>query len=158
LISEKEELILGGMGSGRPKTRQRNLVEDCDSLDISFISKYGLTIYPVLAEIENIDGKEFLWINYRKYFFGLCYDLIEYIEILKTYPNFGGERYWLKCPDCHRRVQKIYRPPMKIYFRCRVCHNLMYHSQESNVYDGIRRKMAKAKGMTPRQYDRMVFG
>jgi hypothetical protein len=34
----------------------------------------------------------------------------------------------------------------------------MYQSQESNVYDGIRKKLAKANGMTPLQYDRMVFG
>ena len=34
----------------------------------------------------------------------------------------------------------------------------MYKSQESNVYDGIRKKLAKANGMTPMQYDKMVFG
>ena len=45
---------MGGMGSGRKKSRERDLVEDCDSLDIGFISKYGFTIYPVLAELENI--------------------------------------------------------------------------------------------------------
>ena len=32
---------MGGIGSGRPKTRDRPLVEDCDYLDISIISKYG---------------------------------------------------------------------------------------------------------------------
>ena len=149
---------MGGYGSGRKKTKERDLIENCDSLDISFISRYGFTIYPVLAEIENIDGKEFLWIDYRKYFYGLRYDLVEYIEIEKSIPNFGGERSWLKCPDCHRSVQKIYRPPMKIYFRCRTCHDLMYQSQESDVLDGFRKKMAKMHGMTPKQYEKMVFG
>jgi len=96
--------------------------------------------------------------DYRKYFFGLSSDLAEYIEIVKTSCNFGGARSWLKCNDCHRNVQKIYRPPMKIRFRCRICQDLIFHSQESNCYDGIRRKMAKAKGMTPMQYDRMVLG
>ena len=147
-----------GIGCGRPKTRHREFLEDCDSLDISFISKYGLSICPVWAEIENTDGKEFLRINYRKYFFRLSYDLVEYIEIEETYPNFGGKRYWLKCPDCHRRVLKIYRPPMKINFRCRRCQDLMYQSQKSNVYDSWLRKTAKGSGLTPRQYGRMGFG
>jgi len=55
-------------------------------------------------------------------------------------------------------MQKIYRPSMKITFRCRICYYLMYQSQESNVYDGLRKKMVKTKGLTPKQYDRMVFG
>jgi hypothetical protein len=149
---------MGGPGSGRKKIRERSLIEDCDSLDISFISKYGLTIYPVFAEIENIDGKEFLWIHYNTYLFGPRLHKKVYIEIETTYPNFGGKRYWLKCPDCHRRVQKIYRPPMKINFRCRICHDLMYKSQESNVYDSWLRKKAKGCGLTPKQYGRLVLG
>ena len=79
---------MGGMGSGRKKSMERELIENCDSIDISFISRYGLTIYPVFAEIENIDGKEFLWINYRKYFFGLSYDLVAYIEIEENLSEF----------------------------------------------------------------------
>ena len=50
-----------------------------------------------------------------------------------------------------------YSPPHKTHFRCRKCYDLMYQSQESNVYDGIRKKLAKANGMTPIKYDRMVF-
>ena len=149
---------MGGSGSGRPKTRVRELIENCDSLDISFISKYGWTIDPVLGEIDNIEGKDFFCIYYNKYWYGKRLDLIEYIEITKTYPNFGGERYWLKCPDCDQRVQKIYSFPSKIHFRCRKCYDLRYKSQKSNVYDGIRRKLAKANGMALMQYDRMVFG
>ena len=78
---------MGGLGSGRPKERERDIIENCDSSDIAFISKYELTIYPVLDEIENVDGKEVLWIDYRKYFYGLRYNLIEYIEIEKSIPN-----------------------------------------------------------------------
>jgi hypothetical protein len=142
---------------GRHKTSERTLVEDCDSLDISFISKYGLTIYPVLAEIENVDGKEFLWINYRKYWFRPRLDLTEYIEIEKTFPYFGGQRYWLKCPGCGKRVRKIYRPPLKTHFRCRICFDLKYASQESRVYDGWLRKTANGFGMTPKQYEKTVL-
>ena len=83
---------------------------------------------------------------------------MRYIEIEKTLCNFGGLRCWFKCTGCGKRVRKVYRPCKKILFKCRTCYDLMYRSQKSNVYDGLRRKMAKAKGMTPMQYDRMVFG
>jgi len=159
LISVKGVLPMGGMGSGRKKSRERELIESCDSIDISFISRYGLTIFPILAEIEKVDDKEFLTINYNKYWFGKRLDLIEYIEIEKTPCNFGGSRSWLKCPGCGQRVRKIYSPPSMTYFRCRKnCYNLFYKSQESNCYDGLRRKLATARGMTPKQYDRMIFG
>ena len=148
---------MGGCGSGRRKTRDRTLVEDCDSIDICFISEIGCSIYPILGEIENKDGKEYLLIDYNKYWFGPRLDEIENIELEKTFPHFGGERLWLKCPGCGKRKGKVYRPPPKILFKCRTCYDLMYRSQESNVYDGIRKKLAKANGMSPKQYDRMVF-
>jgi hypothetical protein len=89
---------------------------------------------------------------------GIIIDVHQHIELEKTYPYFGGQRYWMKCPGCFKRVRKIYSPPHKTHFRCRSCYDLMYQSQESNVYDGLRKKLAKANGMTPIQYDRMVFG
>jgi len=149
---------MGGYGSGRKKTRERELIENCDYLDISIISKYGCWLLPTYTEIEHMDGKDYLWIHYNKYLYGPRSSLIKYIEIVKTYPAFGGERLWLKCPGCSKRARKVYRPTSKILFKCRKCYDLMYRSQESNVYDGIRRKLAKANGMTPMQYDRMVFG
>ena len=94
---------MGGDGSGRPKTRERILVEDCDYLDISFISKHGFWFDPVFTEIETLDGKEYLTIYYNKYLFGPRLDLIEHIELEKTYPYFGGERLWLKCPGCGKK-------------------------------------------------------
>jgi hypothetical protein len=149
---------MGGCGSGRQKTRQRTLVEDCDYLDIGFLSKKGFWFDPVFTEIETLDGKEYLSIYYNKYLLGPRLNIIKHIEIEKTSPYFGGERLWLKCPGCDKRVRKVYRPPSKILFKCRTCYDLMYQSQESNCYDGFRRKLAKANGMTSMQYDRMVFG
>jgi hypothetical protein len=149
---------MGGYGSGRPKSRERQLVEDCDYLDISIISKYGFWFDPVFTEITTLDGKEYLSIYYNKYLLGPRLNLIKHIEIEKTSPYFGGERLWLKCLGCGEKKRKVYRPPSKILFKCRTCYDLMYESQESNVYDGIRKKLAKANGMTPIQYDRMVFG
>jgi hypothetical protein len=149
---------MGGCGSGRPKTRDRILVEDCHSIDINEIAKYGWVLYPILGEIENVAGKEYLSIYYDKYWLGERLDLIEHIELEKTYPYFGGERYWMKCPGCGKRVRKIYSPPHKTHFRCRICQDLFYRSQESNVYDGWLRKIAKMHGLTPKKYEKVYFG
>ena len=145
------------MGSGRKKTRYRELIENCQSLDISFLSKHGWTFYPIYAFIENDADKEFLFLDYSINWFRLKLEFIDKMEIDKTYPYFGGQRYWVICNCCGKRVRKLYRPESKTFFKCRECHDLMYQSQESNVYDGLRRKMAKANGLTPRNYEKMVF-
>ncbi len=149
---------MGGMGSGRKKTIDRTLVEDCQSLDICFLSQHGWTFYPIYAFIENEDEKEFLVLDYSINWFRLKLDFIDKMEIDKTDAYFGGKRNWIICNGCGKRVRKLYRPESQTFFQCRECHDLMYQSQESNVYDGIRRKLAKAKGIKPKQYDRMVFG
>ena len=149
---------MGGMGSGRKKRRERELIENCQFLDIGFISKYGWTFYPIYAFIEDEGDKEFLILDYSINWFRLKLEFIDKMEIDKTYPYFGGQRYWVISNCCGKRVRKLYRPESKTLFKCRHCFDLMYLSQESNVYDGIRRKLAAARGMTPKQYDRMVFG
>jgi hypothetical protein len=42
---------------GRPKTRERELIENCQFLDIDFISKYGGTLYPIYAYIQLVQIK-----------------------------------------------------------------------------------------------------
>jgi hypothetical protein len=51
------------------------------------------------------------------------------IPLAKTACNLGGMRYWFCCPQCGRRVGKIYRKPMGELFVCRVCNNLSYESR-----------------------------
>src|SRR5262245_32149484 len=70
----------------------------------------------------------------------LCYHWRrkEYVETpvrLDTTPTqFGGQRWWLKCPlivlgvPCNRRVGKLYLPSSSRYFACRQCHKLTYQS------------------------------
>ena len=48
-----------------------------------------------------------------------------------TYPNFGGERAWFRCPSCHRRKRVLYGGR---YFRCRNCYRATYPSQYERDY------------------------
>lgn len=42
---------------------------------------------------------------------------------------FGGNRWWLLCPSCNRRVFKLY---LIEQYWCRHCHNLTYRSRKRN--------------------------
>jgi hypothetical protein len=149
---------MGGSGSGRNRSRDRDLIEECDCVDINQIIKYGFTLYPAIVFTES--NGEFKCISIT-HVFNSQSQLIESnqaINLLITYPHFGGERYWFECPECKKRVMKVYKPKHSMIFKCRVCNDLIYQSQESNVYDGFRKKLANANGMSAVKYDRMVFG
>lgn len=61
---------------------------------------------------------------------------------LETMPlHFGGVRYWMRCPNCQKRVRTLHSPSTgKLNdnpFRCRTCWNLSYYScQESRHLSG----------------------
>ena len=148
---------MGGSGSGRIKSRDRELIENCDSLDISFISRYGFTIFPVYASIESDSDRPFLLIDYNTSILGPRFDFIDRFELTKTIPFFGGQRQWIQCNQCKRRVRKLYRPDSKRLFQCRSCYDLFYRSQESNVYDGWLRRMARNMGLKPGQVQKVLL-
>jgi hypothetical protein len=60
------------------------------------------------------------------------------IRLVPTRTQFGGRRWWLKCPLavngtlCHRRRGKLYLPPGMRYFGCRECHGLSYRSSQES--------------------------
>ncbi len=56
-------------------------------------------------------------------------DYNDKVSLVTTPCNFGGERYWFGCPSCGRRVGVLYLAPGDVYFRCRNCNNLSYHSR-----------------------------
>lgn len=50
------------------------------------------------------------------------------VELVTTAAGFGGLRYWLKCPRCWRRTNRLYfvfPGPM-----CRVCARIKYPSSQ----------------------------
>ena len=64
---------------------------------------------------------------------------------LETTPcNFGGKRWWFRCPlvkngePCGRRCFKLYDPPGQDYFGCRECYDLTYESaQTAHEFDTL---------------------
>jgi hypothetical protein len=62
--------------------------------------------------------------------------IIERIRLTSTPCHFGGERKWLICPGCNKKVLILYGVSR---FRCRKCHGL-YHpsSNEGELYRATR--------------------
>jgi len=48
------------------------------------------------------------------------------ITLLTSRVNFGGVRYWFKCPLCDKRVGVLYIHPVSQKVGCRVCLGLQY--------------------------------
>jgi hypothetical protein len=54
----------------------------------------------------------------------------------RTFPQYGGMRWWFLCPlivrrvACAHRVRKLYR--VGRYFGCRHCHDLTYASRQEH--------------------------
>ena len=66
------------------------------------------------------------------------------IPVATTKCNYGGYRYWFKCPlykkgtYCGRKVTKLYQLPNSNYFGCRHCGGLRYESQRTKPQVGLR--------------------
>ena len=62
-----------------------------------------------------------------------------------TTPQFGGLRWWFKCPRCGTRCAQLLLPAGQEAFACRRCYGLRYRSQyESRWWRRIRRRAAAA--------------
>ena len=93
------------------------------------------------------------------------------IRLDKTPCNYGGYRYWFRCPSCSKRVSVLYCAGTYV---CRHCLNAPYGSQLQqpidrlfNRADAIRQRLGwqsgiahgigtKPKGMHHSTYDRLV--
>ena len=120
---------MGGYASGRWGKHQKALtVERCAVLSTADLLRMGAFAHvppsgELIADVTYGDGRqERLW-----------------LQLQKTYPHFGGVRWWLTCglgdPPCNRRVAKLYAPRGWGYgFACRQCYKLTYRScQQSHV-------------------------
>lgn len=57
--------------------------------------------------------------------------------------HFGGWRPWFVCPNCGRRVAKLYNTAR--YYHCRHCCGLVYQSQREIPSDRLLRKVQKVR-------------
>lgn len=57
-------------------------------------------------------------------------DRYQNIGLTYTKCYFGGKRWWMLCPYCHRRIGKLYL--LRGYYACRHCHKLTYKSRLEN--------------------------
>ena len=64
------------------------------------------------------------------------------VQIERTPCNYGGERLWVRCPRCNRRVAKLY---CYVKFRCRHCLQLNYRSQKETTGARAVRRLNKIK-------------
>lgn len=62
-------------------------------------------------------------------------DVTETIILTRTLCNYGGKRPWFICPECGRKVGKLYAGGK--YFFCRICCNLAYYSQREPIYERL---------------------
>ena len=95
------------------------------------------------------------------------------IDLETTRPNYGGRRWWFRCPVTCRRVAKLHSPPGGDIFASRRAYGLAYRSQRERAYEraltrtqDIRMKLGgdpslaaafpdKPKGMWWRTYRRL---
>jgi len=160
---------MGGPGSGRWLTHSKAVtVEDCLNLDTGLWKRDGIlwsadsragSLYwtsegskepaaTIGYEVKDLD-------NYSpcvRLFYTIVpsNERMDYrVALCRTYPYFGGVRWWFICPlvindqPCNHRVRKLYIPPGSRYFGCRHCHRLTYRSvqeQEARI-DSLRRDL-----------------
>jgi len=54
---------------------------------------------------------------------------VQQVPLTYTRPNFGGRRWWMKCPFSGRRVGKLYCPAGAEKFASRQAWGIAYYSQ-----------------------------
>jgi hypothetical protein len=163
---------MGGFGSGR--SGWHSTVEDCLIICASRWTREGILREGIFRSgwwqwTSAISGETLSSLRYAvdtreltypvarlMYTFTKSGERLDYPVVLQTTrPQFGGLRWWFKCPlsvggrSCGRRVQKLFLPPGGRYYGCRHCYNLTYQS---------RREDAKNRALTKTQRIRVRLG
>lgn len=61
--------------------------------------------------------------------------VVQQIMLTRSTPNFGGERWWFRCPFTGRRVRALYLPPGAREWGSRHAYELTYQSQRESGQD-----------------------
>lgn len=148
---------MGGYGSTRWNGHEKAIqIEDCVILDATTFRKNWKTHRAFTAGtliwqtgsytsymLTRETSKAHLTIRFDARGTGTPSDAF---DLIPTRPNYGGQRWWFRCPSCDGRVRKLFLPPGGSSFGCRHCHRLTYRScQESHsAFSEIRRLLRLA--------------
>ena len=143
---------MGGAGSGRHWGCGKSTVEDGLTLDISKLVRDG-NIRPgqrcsgtltwrrvssgeevgIIGYEANLIDPDDAWVRLHYRQNGEPRDYRVPLET--TRPNYGGRRWWFRCPATGRRVAKLNSPPGGGIFASRRAYGLAYQSQRERSYE-----------------------
>ena len=158
---------MGGYNSGRwGSYTKKTTVEECRTLNLAQLERAGLFRFPGRDSVRGslqwsnpTTGKESASMGFilertdTDVLLTLAYkigndEMRVPVRIETAVSNFGGICYWGECPDCGRRVRKLYLTPGGRRFSCRTCLGLTYESaQKAHRFDGLHRLVAESLGV-----------
>lgn len=144
---------MGSYVSGRKSNRP--VAEDCLALDLAKLMRLGPIGEGVLARGEyvwSIEGVRIAAVQFRLDlrsseaatldldFHGETrerggQEISQTIFLCHTQPNFGGRRWWMRCPVTGERARVLYRVPSGIEFAGRSALNLGYRVERLGHFD-----------------------
>jgi hypothetical protein len=154
---------MGGFGSGR--TTSRPIVEGALRLDVDRLMRLGVMrpgartagsmSFPFYEDQIDLkfEGRllnpscGLLRLQYviRDYDSGEPRQVDDWIELVTSQPNFGGQRWWFVCSRTRRRVRKLYLPLGARHFRSRRAYKLAYGCQRESVHERAERRARKLR-------------
>jgi hypothetical protein len=153
---------MGGLGSGF-KGWKKDIVEDCLILSITELIREGALIpgvyktgtwgwvyegkqpHAAVGFESDLRYPDHGSLRLRYTTGGRKID--EWIWLKTTVPNYGGHRWWFKCPVLNVRAAKLYLPRGGDRFASRRAWDLSYRScQQSHKDERFHRRLAKKFG------------
>jgi hypothetical protein len=146
---------MGGWGSGYRRERQ-TAAEECFVLSMSTLRACGPLASGVWRKGSFICSD--LAVNFELNTFGADTGAVwlqyilgnrkvhQCISLTASIPNFGGRRWWFRCPMMELRVSKLYLPPGEVTFGSRRAYKLTYRScQESGRHERFLQRLSRMR-------------
>ena len=109
------------------------LLEGCCHTTLTWTQKFRGSESSAGLVVDVTGSEPYARMNYTitRYRDGSKQDYDYRIGLVKTPCHLGGVRYWFLCPQCGRRVGKLYRKPLGEMYFCRICNDLTYQSRNA---------------------------
>lgn len=138
-------MIRPKFGPGRPSTHGK--VEEHKSIDIRWMAREGLLVRGKSGAIVwSSQGHDTEKVRYEigfddmvtfRYSYaghnGLWQPVERRLDLTHSEQYLGGQRPWMICPECGKRVAIVYIDDARI--ACRLCLDLVYASQSERYFD-----------------------